>query len=383
MAFDKQQTLGIKRIDELHFFVRDLERSRDHYVQRLDFVERAVSGGAFERSERARASLLEAGHVRFLFMEPLGAKGEGFRFLSSHPEGVGRIVLEVESTQHAYDVLLSRGATPISAIEHAASEHGAQSWFDIATPFGDTRMRFVQYEGRRTLWPGLVRSEESERNRFGIADIDHVTSNFLTLQPALMWMEKVLGLERYWGIEFHTSDLQTAQGGGSGLKSVVMWDPRSGIKFANNEPAAPAFHESQIFRFCEEHRGPGVQHIALSVADILEAVHDMRRVGIPFMPTPQTYYELLPRRLAELGIARLDEPLERLAQLEVLVDGDGPERYLLQIFLREAAGLFGDPGAGPLFIELIQRKGDRGFGAGNFRALFESIERQQAGARAA
>jgi 4-hydroxyphenylpyruvate dioxygenase len=224
-----------------------------------------------------------------------------------------------------------------------------------------------------------VRAERSDAssNRFGFSAIDHLTSNFLTLQPAIMWMQQVLGFERYWGIEFHTEDVRRSAGGGSGLKSIVMWDPRSGIKFANNEPAAPAFHASQIYRFCEEHRGPGVQHVALSVANILDSVRDMRTRGVGFMPTPAAYYAQLPERLVELGVQAVEESLDELRELEVLVDGDGPERYLLQIFLRDAAALFADRDAGPLFIELIQRKGDRGFGAGNFRALFESIEREQ------
>jgi len=157
----------------------------------------------------------------------------------------------------------------------------------------------------------------------------------------------------------------------------VMWDPASGIKFANNEPAAPFFNSSQIYQFCTDHRGAGVQHLALSVGDIVATVRGMRGRGVQFMPTPAVYYDMLPARLVELGVDAIDEDINTLRQLEVLVDGDGPRRYLLQVFMREAAGLFRDPQAGPLFIELIQRKGNDGFGAGNFRALFESIERQQ------
>ena len=379
------QDLGIVRIDSLHFFVRDLERSREHYIERLDFREVAISGSRFEREQRARASLLEAGDVSLLFLEPLGSRGESYRWLERHPEGVGRLVIEVKDAEHAFALLLERGATLISGIERGSNEGRAYAWFEIASAFGDTTMRFVQYEAERALPAGMVRTapERARDNRFGISAIDHITSNFLTLKPALMWMEEVLGLERYWGIEFHTGDVQQTADGGSGLKSVVMWDPRSGIKFANNEPAAPAFHASQIYRFCEEHRGPGVQHVALAVGDIVSAVRAMRDQGVAFMPTPRAYYERLPQRLDELGVQRVDESIDELAALEILVDGDGPERYLLQIFLREAAGLFADAEAGPLFIELIQRKGDRGFGAGNFRALFESIERQQSRGKAA
>jgi 4-hydroxyphenylpyruvate dioxygenase len=149
------------------------------------------------------------------------------------------------------------------------------------------------------------------------------------------------------------------------------------VKFANNEPYRPSFKSSQINVFNEEHRGDGVQHAALATRDIIHTVKLLRERGVQFMPTPHTYYEALPERLAALGIGKLDEPIELLEQQQILVDGHGAGSYLLQIFLKDSAGLYGDTAAGPFFFELIQRKGDTGFGAGNFRALFESIERDQ------
>jgi 4-hydroxyphenylpyruvate dioxygenase len=109
----------------------------------------------------------------------------------------------------------------------------------------------------------------------------------------------------------------------------------------------------------------------------LTAVRELRKNGAPFMPTPGTYYDALPARLTETTVGSIDEPLDRLRELEILVDGSAPHRYMLQIFMQEFAGIHRDPGAGPFFFELIQRKGDQGFGGGNFRALFESIERAQ------
>jgi 4-hydroxyphenylpyruvate dioxygenase len=162
-----------------------------------------------------------------------------------------------------------------------------------------------------------------------------------------------------------------------------MWDPRSGIKFANNEPQRPGFKTSQINIFHEDHRGDGVQHVALGVADILEAVRGMRQRGVEFMPTPKPYYSALPDRLRALGVGAVAESLTDIEDLEILVDGDGPGRYLLQIFLKDSAVTHRHPDAGPFFYEIIQRRGDQGFGAGNFRALFESIERAQLGERAA
>jgi 4-hydroxyphenylpyruvate dioxygenase len=366
--------IGIRRIDSLHFFVRDLERSRAHYTKQLGFVERAVSGPEFAFAHGAKASLLEAGDVAFLFMAPTSDDSECASWLAFHPEGVGRVVFEVDDVEHAYHVLRMRGATPTSAIEQGELIDGRVRWFDIATPLGATTFRFVQRAGMRALFPGLIRHERRRgvpSNRFGVLGIDHLTSNFLTLAPAIAWMEQVLGFERFWDISFHTQDVRAEADGGSGLNSIVMWDPSSGIKLANNEPAAPAYENSQIYRFCVEHRGAGVQHVALAVENILGCVSVMRDRGVGFMPTPNAYYE----RLRERGI-QLTESIEKLRRLQVLVDGEG-SNYLLQIFLRDAASTFGDPEAGPLFLELIQRKGDRGFGAGNFRALFESIEREQ------
>src|SRR5579863_1623939 len=352
-----KELLGIQRVASLHVFVRDLERSRDHYVDNLEFAEIAVSTPEFELDHRARASVVEAGGVRFVFIEPLGSKGESFRWLEKHPEGVGRIVFDVADAERTFSILSARGATPLTGLERRKVEGGTLNRFDIATPFGDTLFRFVQQEGPTPIMADLVRVESNkETNRFGILEVDHITSNFLTLKPAILWMERVMGLEQYWDIEFHTQDVKKGQFGGSGLKSIVMWDPESGIKFANNEPAAPFFKSSQIFLFCEEHRGAGVQHVALGISDILGAVREMRRKGVRFNPTPSTYYDLLPQRLIDVGVNKIDEDIEMLRELEVLVDGNAQHTYLLQVFLREASVLYRDPQAGPLFIELIQRK---------------------------
>jgi 4-hydroxyphenylpyruvate dioxygenase len=158
-----------------------------------------------------------------------------------------------------------------------------------------------------------------------------------------------------------------------------MWDPQSGVKFANNEPYRPNFKASQINVFHEDNRGDGVQHVALAVTDVVAAVRGLRARGVAFMPAPHAYYQALPKRLLDTGVGTLAEPLSELEELGILVDGEGAGRYLLQIFLKDSAGTHASPEAGPFFYELIQRCGDQGFGAGNFRALFESIEREQGG----
>jgi 4-hydroxyphenylpyruvate dioxygenase len=370
------ESLGIIRLDSLHFFVRELDRSLFHYKSRLGFQEVAVSGRQFEDVQGMQASLLMAGDARFLFMKSLREGSDASRFLAAHPEGVGRVVLQVEDAEHAYQLLMEREATPVTPLIECDSEGGAVRYFDIATPFGSTLFRFIEYCADATLEAGLVSQPVARTNRFSIGTIDHVTSNFMALKPVTMWFEQVLGFQRYWGIEFHTQDVSQNAEGGSGLRSVVMWDPHSGLKFANNEPAAPHFHASQIYLFCEDHGGAGVQHVALTVCDIVSAVRGMNAAGGMFMDTPSAYYRRLPRRMHDAGI-ELEEDLDTLKQCGILVDGGEKQSYLLQIFMKEAAAQFADLEGGPLFIELIERKGDQGFGAGNFRALFESIEAGQ------
>jgi 4-hydroxyphenylpyruvate dioxygenase len=344
-----------------------------------------VSSPELEREGRQRSALFEAGGVRVLCSEPRGEGGRAWRWLRKHPDGVGTLVFEVEDAARAFALLEERGGTPVTEVQTVTDEGGRFHTFNITTPFGDTTFRFVQRDGFRGGYPGLVRhaSPQGGKNAFGFGVIDHVTSNFETMKPALLWMEHVLGFEEFWEVQFHTAEAASEQrkkammAKGSGLRSVVMRDPKSGVKFANNEPWRPAFKSSQINVFHEDQRGDGVQHAALTVGDILSAVRGLAGRGVEFMPTPASYYEMLPARLKEIGVGTIDETPAQLQELQILVDGAAPGSYLLQIFLKDSAGLYGDPEAGPFFFEIIQRKGDQGFGAGNFRALFESIEREQ------
>ena len=374
-------SIGIQRIQALHYYVRDLDRTRRFFVDKLDFVEVGHSSLELEQEGRQRSAAFRAGDALFVIHQPVGEGGRAWRYLRKHPEGVGTVVFDVDDIDRAFALLDERGGTFITDVQRFTDDEGTLAMFSITTPFGDTTFRFMERRGYRTLFPGFVATPvPSERgNRFGFERIDHLTSNFQTMKPALLWMQHVLGLEQLWEIKFHTNDVAAAQKRehGSGLKSVVMWDPASGVKFANNEPFRPFFKESQINIFAEDNRGDGVQHSALAVADIVGAVRGLRAHGVEFMATPGTYYDVLPERLERIGVGQIDESLDVLRELEILVDGAQPRQYMLQIFLKEAAGRYHDPEAGPFFFEIIQRKGDQGFGAGNFRALFESIEREQ------
>jgi 4-hydroxyphenylpyruvate dioxygenase len=379
------EPLGIVRLEALHYYVRDLERSRRFYVERLDFAEVGASAPELERGGRQRSAAFEAGACRVICSAPRGDGGRAWRWLRKHPDGVGSLVFEVEDAERTFRLLEERGGTPVTDVQRLEDDLGELRTFNVTTPFGDTTFRFVERRRYRGLYPGIPRhpSPRGGRNAFGFGVFDHVTSNFQTMKPALLWMEHVLGFEEFWEVQFHTADAagearrQAMLAHGSGLRSVVMRDPRSGVKFANNEPWRPAFKTSQINVFNEDLRGDGVQHAALTVGDILAAVRGLRARGVEFMATPATYYEALPERLQRIGVGRIDEDLATLRELQVLVDGGAPGAYMLQIFLKDSAGLYREREAGPFFYEIIQRKGDQGFGAGNFRALFESIERDQ------
>lgn len=377
----RKESLGILGIDSVHFYVHDIGRARKLYVDVMDFAETGRSSPELEEAGRQRSVVFEAGNIRLVVSQPIGIGGRAYRWLQKYPEGVGSITFRVADVEKTFRLLEERGGTPISDIQRFDDGKGGKlAFFSITTPFGDTTFRFLQRDGYDLLYPGMVRYPEPRggENRHGFGEIDHVTSNFRTMKPALLWMEHVLGLERFWDVEFHTQDVSQVTGHqGSGLRSIVMWDPESGLRFANNEPLRPHFKASQINVFIEDQHGEGVQHLALTVQDIISAVRGLRAAGADFMPTPGTYYDVLPERIRRMGINQIDEDVDVLRELEILVDGDKDHSYLLQIFMKEGASLFKDVRGGPFFFEIIQRKGDLGFGAGNFRALFESIERQQ------
>jgi 4-hydroxyphenylpyruvate dioxygenase len=372
--------LNIRKLLGLHYYVRDLERSRRFYTELLGFAEIGKSSEELERSGRQRSRVFQAGEIVVTCSMPIGPGGRAARYLSKHPDGIGTLAFEVDDIDRTFASLEARGGTPISEVQRIEDASGRLATFSITTPFGDTTFRFIERHGYRGLFPGMEVYDQPRGgdNPVGFTGIDHVTSNFQTMAPALLWLEHVLGFVPLWEVEFHTRDVAKYElREGSGLRSKVMWDPATGIKFANNEPYRPSFKHSQINQFNEEHRGDGVQHVALATRDILQAVRQLRERGVQFLPTPHTYYSALPARIASLGIGAIDESIETLEDLQILVDGNGPGAYLLQIFLKDSAGLYGQAEAGPFFFELIQRKGDQGFGAGNFRALFESIERTQ------
>jgi 4-hydroxyphenylpyruvate dioxygenase len=369
-----KNSLGMTGLAALHRFVHRIDDDRRLLSGLFDFEEIAVSGPALEARTGQRSVAFRAGDCVIVSTEPLTEQSEAGRFLRRHPEGIGALTLAVEDVGRAFTTLERAGGTPLGEVQWWQDGLADVGTFSVATPLDDVLFHFVGPRAGDAPLPGFLRhrAPRGGGNRFGFRSFDHVTSNFLTMAPAVLWFQHVLGLVPHWGITFHTSDA-APHGEGSGLRSKVLWDPRSGLKFANNEPLRPNFEASQISAFCGDQRGSGVQHVAIVVDDIVGAVSALRARGARFARTPAAYYDRLPERLAHAGILHIEEDLEVLRAHEILVDGSHAGRYLLQIFLEDGARVGGDPGKGPFFFELIQRRGDDGFGAGNFRALFESI----------
>ncbi len=376
MTDSKGSGLGIVGYDSYEFVVADAERSRRFYTEMMDVPEvaRLDPRAAAERGEDA--FIFTAGKAQCVCVTPRERGSAADSWLKRHPDGVRTVGLRVRDIEHTRRVLGERDATFCTDVLDRADQDGRpHRSFDIATPIGEVRFRFVE-RAAGALPPGFSPTDPgTAKNANGFQIIDHITSNFLTLEPHVTWLRDVMGFEEYWRVHFHTADINR-DSGGSGLASKVMWDAESGIKLANNEPVTPNYEASQIYTYVEANNGPGVQHVAFHVPVIGPSVENLRRTGIEFLDTPATYYDMLPERLARQKVTNFTENIDELKRLGILVDGDN-DRYLLQIFMVEGGLLYDDSSAGPFFYEVIQRKGSRGFGEGNFRALFESIERDQ------
>ncbi len=375
--------IGILSYDSFHFVVENLERSRAFYTDNFDFKEVARASDELVARSGQQSVVFGAGDVRVCVSTPLQQQSKAARYLQRHPAGVMSLAFRVKNLDDTIAFLEQRGGTFLADPYEDKDAGGSYRSVEIATPLGDVAFRFVERANYTRFAPGFIDSgvgnAGSPKNVYGIQRIDHVTANGLTMQPIVAWYRDVLGMEPFWDISFHTKDVATkapTPKAGSGLRSIVMHDPKSHVKFATNEPLRPNFRESQITKFVDDNGAAGIQHIAFAVDNIVWSIEELKRRGVEFMDTPKAYYQGLPERLEKLGITNVKEELAELERLQILVDG-AEDKYMLQIFLREAKSLHDDVRAGPFFYEVIQRCGDEGFGYGNFRALFESIERFQ------
>jgi 4-hydroxyphenylpyruvate dioxygenase len=314
---------------------------------------------------------MEQGNIRLILTTALSPDHAISRHCHLHGDGVGVIALSVPDAASAYSETTRRGAAGAIKPTRAEDEHGVYC-FSAIRAYGDTLIKFVDRSGYDGPFApgfqarnGFVTGGRSPRDRhkgIGLAAIDHIVGN-VELGAMNRWVQffaETMGFSQL--VHFDDEDISTEY---SALMSKVMQDGTGKVKFPINEPAEGK-KRSQIEEYLDYYYGPGVQHLACTTGDIISTVRQLRENGIEFLRVPQTYYDALESR-----VGAIDEPIADLAELGILVDRD-EEGYLLQIFTKPVED------RPTLFFEIIERHGSRGFGKGNFKALFESIEREQA-----
>jgi len=355
----KNDEMPLLGIDHIELYVGNGVQAAHYFTHALGFRESAYAG--LETGMRDRAChLVEQGRIRFLLTSPLHGSNEIARHIAEHGDGVKVVALAVPDAEEAYRIAVRRGARGLDEPHEESDEQGAVKLATIAT-YGETVHTFVERDGYEGAFlPGFEPREGGEEGDF-FAGIDHVVGNVELgrMEEWVAYYERVFGFTEM--IRFSDEDISTEY---SALMSKVMADGKGRIKFPINEPAEGQ-RKSQIEEYLEFYGGPGVQHIALATTDIIDTVRTLQDRGVEFLRTPDSYYRELPERIGEI-----DEDLADLNELGILADRDD-EGYLLQIFGKPLSD------RPTLFIEVIERHGARGFGEGNFKALFEAIEREQ------
>jgi 4-hydroxyphenylpyruvate dioxygenase len=361
-------------------YVSNLDRAEKFYTSVLGFKRIGKSKPEADQRDGMQRLVLAGGRdIHVILTKPLQDWSVAAKYLTIHPEGIGFLNYRVSDLDKTVSFLKPRRANFLYAPQEHKDDKGTLRQVAIATALDDVNMRFIddrQYDGFGVSFD-MQQAAGTYDSPFGFETIDHATCNVRTLQPLSAFYRDVLGFEKFWEIEFHTNDVNPSLPVGSGLFSEVFWHPSSGVKFANNEPIPPFFRNSQIDIYCRDNRGSGVQHLAFATQNILDTMEKVHKTGAKFLDAPESYYERVPGRLKESGFTgQIKEQMAALSKNDILIDGSS-KGYLLQIFTHELSRQAGDAHAGPLFFEVIQRAGDDGFGGGNFRALFETIEIDQ------
>jgi 4-hydroxyphenylpyruvate dioxygenase len=355
-------TFPINGTDYIEFWVGNAKQSQLFYRAAFGFKLVAYRGP--ETGVRDRASyLLEQGKIRLILTTPMGPEGEIAAHIAKHGDGVRDMAFWVDDCRDAYAKAIARGAVSVQEPTVLTDEHGEIVIAGIRT-YGDTIHSIVERRNYRGLFmPGFVAADNPfTPEPVGLKYVDHCVGN-VELGKMNHWVQfysDVLGF--YNLLSFDDKTISTEY---SALMSKVMSNGNGRIKFPINEPAQGK-KKSQIEEYLDFYRGPGVQHIAVATDDIIATVRALKSRGVEFLTIPRTYYETVLDR-----VGTIDEDIAPLAELGILVDRDD-EGYLLQIFTKPVQD------RPTLFFEIIQRKGAKSFGAGNFKALFESIEREQA-----
>ncbi|MEU6080570.1 4-hydroxyphenylpyruvate dioxygenase [Streptomyces sp. NPDC047108] len=356
----------VKGMDAVVFAVGNAKQAAHYYSTAFGMQVVAYSGP--ENGSRETASyVLESGSARFVLTSVVKPVSERGRFLAGHVaehgDGVVDLAIEVPDVRAAYAYAVDHGATGLEEPHEVSDEHGTVVLAAIAT-YGQTRHTLVErsrYDG--PYLPGFQAAAPivAPREKRTFQAIDHCVGN-VELGKMDEWVafyNKVMGFTNMK--EFVGDDIATEY---SALMSKVVADGTKKVKFPINEPAI-AKKKSQIDEYLEFYGGPGVQHIALATNDIVSTVRAMRAAGVQFLNVPDSYYDTLGEWVGDTRV-----PIDELRELKILADRD-EDGYLLQIFTKPVQD------RPTVFFEMIERHGSMGFGKGNFKALFEAIEREQ------
>ena len=354
--------LPLNGTDHVEFYVGNAKQAAHFYRSAFGFRLAAYAGP--ETGVRTQSSyVLEQGKIRFVLTTAMSPDHPIAKAATLHGDGVHDIALWVDDAQSAYHETVKRGARGVREPFTMRDDNGEVTIASIAT-YGDTIHSFVdrsRYNG--PFLPGYVAVETEDRisRPVGLIHIDHMVGNvgWGAMNEWVDFYANVMGFN-VWK-HFDDQDISTEY---SALMSKVMANGNGRVKFPINEPAEGR-RKSQIEEYLDFYKGPGCQHIAMATNNIIDTVKKLRDQGVDFLRVPNTYYSELEGR-----VGKIDEPVEGLAELGILVDRDD-EGYMLQIFTKPVED------RPTLFYEIIQRKGSKSFGKGNFKALFEAIEREQ------
>ncbi len=361
-----QDFLPLLGTDYVELYVGNAKQAAHFYKSAFGFQSHAYKG--LETGSKDSVSyVLKQDKIRLVLTSPLTSKNPINEHIVKHGDGVKVIALWVEDAKLAWEETTKRGAKSYMEPTTEEDENGKVIRSGIYT-YGETVHLFVErkdYKG--SFLPGFRKWEcDYNPESVGLKFIDHMVGNvgWNEMNTWVKWYEDVMGFVNF--LSFDDKQIHTEY---SALMSKVMSNGNGRIKFPINEPAEGK-KKSQIEEYLDFYEGPGVQHMAVATDDIVKTVSDLRSRGVEFLSTPpEAYYDAIPGRLEEFS-HELREDLKTLQKLGIMVDAD-EEGYLLQIFTKPVQD------RPTLFFEIIQRMGARGFGAGNFKALFESIEREQ------
>ncbi len=355
-----QDSFPIRRVDHIRHYVGNARQSAFYYQHIFGFSITGYNG--LETGLRHEADyLLEQNNVKLLFSAPIRPGHPMAERIAQHGDFVQDIAFEVDDVDWAYNEAVQRGGTSAKEPYWLEDDDGRVRVAAIHI-YGDTLHTFINRDQFKGHFLPHFREMNEPGDPIGITEIDHCVGNVELgrMNYWVNWYEQVLGFKNL--ISFDDKDISTDY---TALMSKVMSDGAGRVKFPINEPAHGK-KKSQIDEYLEFFGGPGVQHVALQTNDIVHTVSRLKARGLEFLAVPKSYYDALPGR-----VGHIDEDIDELAALGILVDRDD-EGYLLQIFSKPITD------RPTLFYEIIHRKGAKSFGKGNFKALFEAIEREQA-----